>query len=64
MIQTLSKMQSHEKSPSKIDFQNAKTQIFSKMKKNFIPLFLYQEIIGTSICTRHSNLTINDSKQQ
>ena len=38
MPQTLSKMQSREKSPSKIDFQkiqNAKTQIFSEMKKIF-----------------------------
>ena len=46
MAQTLSKMQSREKSPSKIDFQkiqNAKTQIFSEMKKNwghFFPLIL------------------------
>ena len=49
MAQTLSKMQSREKSPSKIDFQkiqNAKTQIFSEMKKifcllgHFFPLIL------------------------
>ena len=42
MAQTLSKMQSREKSPTKIDFQkiqNAKTQIFSEMKKNFLGHF-------------------------
>ena len=42
MAQTLSKMQSREKLPSKIDFQkfkNAKTQIFSDMKNFFWAIF-------------------------
>ena len=52
MPQTLSKMQSHEKSPSKIDFQkiqNAKTQIFSEMKKIFGQFFSPNSCINVQV---------------
>ena len=56
MAQTLSKMQSREKSPSKIDFQkiqNAKTQIFSEMKKIFWAIF------SSQFLHKRSSKTIN-----